>query len=151
MFNTSALRRKAARSKEVLVRGLGSTKKLTIVLPRSAGTFLISREPTVLNAAAVSRIVSISLRSNSRMPSRSFRCQVAGPGTLPAAGADEVLTDFLLARSRVRNQRFQGEPSRVLLWMSAGSCRCNPGESAVRDAPGPEEPQTGCAPGARTN
>src|SRR5207249_7199835 len=42
---TSALRRNAASSKEVRVRVLGSTKKLTSVLPRNAGTFLISRVP----------------------------------------------------------------------------------------------------------
>ncbi len=35
---------------------LGSTKKLTSVLPRSAGTFLISRVPTCLNASVVSRM-----------------------------------------------------------------------------------------------
>jgi len=149
MFTTSALRRKAASSKEVLVRVLGSMKKLTIVLPRSAGTFLISREPTVLKAAAVSRIVSISLRSNSRMPSRSFRCHVPSPKTFPPAGADEIFTAFLLARNRVQNQRFQDALSPVLLWMSASSCRCNPAESALRDAPGPEELQTGCASGAQ--
>src|SRR6184192_14324 len=38
MLITSALRRNAASSNEVRVRVLGSTKKLTSVLPRSAGT-----------------------------------------------------------------------------------------------------------------
>ena len=62
MLTTSALRRKAASSNEVRVRVLGSTKKLTSVLPRRAGTFLISRAPTCLNAAAVSRIERDLLR-----------------------------------------------------------------------------------------
>jgi hypothetical protein len=33
---------------------LSSTKKFTNVFPRSAGTFLISRVPTCLNASVVS-------------------------------------------------------------------------------------------------
>ncbi len=48
---TSALSRKAASSNEMRVRVLGSTKKLTRVLPRRAGTFLIWRVPICLNAA----------------------------------------------------------------------------------------------------
>src|SRR6516225_10971776 len=125
MFTTSALRRKAASSKEVLVRVLGSMKKLTIVLPRSAGTFLISREPTVLKAAAVSRIVSISLRSNSRIPSKSFRCHAAGFGMLPLEDAAGVVTAFLRGQSRVPPRRFGDVPLRVLLWKLGDSCRYN--------------------------
>src|SRR5258708_6475897 len=75
MFTTSALNLNAASSKEVLVRVLGSTKKLTSVLPRNAGTFLISRAPTVLKAPAESRIVLISEAANSRMLRRSLRTQ----------------------------------------------------------------------------
>ena len=75
MLITSALRRIAASSKEVRVRVLGSTKKLTSVLPRNAGTFLISRVPTSLNASAVSRMKLISSAESSRMPSRSLRVQ----------------------------------------------------------------------------
>src|SRR5438874_4595610 len=75
MLITSALRREAASSNEVRVRVLGSTKKFTSVLPRSAGTFLISRVPTCLNASAVSRIKLISSADNSRRPSRSLRVQ----------------------------------------------------------------------------
>src|SRR5436190_12523659 len=72
---TSALRRNAASSKEVRVRVLGSTKKLTSVLPRSAGTFLISRVPTCLNASVVSRTKLISSAVSSRRPRRSLRVQ----------------------------------------------------------------------------
>src|SRR5215467_1411547 len=72
---TSALSRNAASSNEVRVRVLGSTKKFTSVLPCSAGTFLISRVPTCLNASAVSRMKLISSADNSRRPSKSFRVQ----------------------------------------------------------------------------
>src|SRR5207245_1566549 len=59
----------------VRVRVLGSTKKFTSVFPRSAGTFLISRVPTCLNASAVSRMKLISSADNSRRPSKSLRFQ----------------------------------------------------------------------------
>src|SRR5262245_34701772 len=72
---TSALRRNAASSKEVRVRVLGSTKKLTSVFPRNAGTFLISRVPTCLKASVVSRMKLISSAVNSRRPSKSLRVQ----------------------------------------------------------------------------
>src|SRR4029453_6000447 len=72
---TSALNRNAASSNEVRVRVLGSTKKFTSVFPRRAGTFLISRVPTCLNASAVSRMNLISSADNSRRPSKSFRVQ----------------------------------------------------------------------------
>src|SRR5207249_10497628 len=75
MLITSALRRNAASSNEVRVRVLGSTKKLTSVLPRSAGTFLISRVPTCLKASAVSRMKLISSAESSRSPSKSLRFQ----------------------------------------------------------------------------
>src|SRR5215470_11819173 len=72
---TSALNRSAANSNDVRVRVLGSTKKFTSVFPRRAGTFLISRVPTCLNASAVSRIKLISSEESSRRPSRSLRVQ----------------------------------------------------------------------------
>ena len=75
MFITSALNRNAASSKEVRVRVLGSTKKLISVLPRRAGTFLISRVPTCLNASVVSRTKLISSAVSSRRPRRSLRVQ----------------------------------------------------------------------------
>src|SRR5205085_7109253 len=75
MLITSALKRNAASSNDVRVRVLGSTKKLISVLPRSAGTFLISRVPTCLKASAVSRMKLISSAESSRNPSRSLRVQ----------------------------------------------------------------------------
>src|ERR1700746_2861680 len=75
ILTTSALSRKAASSKDVRVRVLGSTKKLTSVFPRRAGTFLISRVPICLNASAVSRMKLISSADNSRRPRRSLRFQ----------------------------------------------------------------------------
>src|SRR5215471_12179012 len=72
---TSALNRSAANSNDVRVRVLGSTKKFTSVFPRRAGTFLISRVPTCLNASAVSRMKLISSAESSRRPSKSFRVQ----------------------------------------------------------------------------
>src|SRR4029450_4402075 len=72
---TSALSRNAASSNEVRVRVLGSTKKFTNVFPRRAGTFLISRVPTCLNASVVSRTKLISSAESSRRPSKSLRVQ----------------------------------------------------------------------------
>ena len=50
---TSALRRLAAMSKAMRVRVLGSRNRLTMVLPRRAGTFLTLRDRVRLKAAAV--------------------------------------------------------------------------------------------------
>ena len=60
MLTTSAESRWAANSKLVRVRVLGSMKRFTIVLPRSAGTFFTSRWPTSSNVRAVSRMWTIS-------------------------------------------------------------------------------------------
>ena len=70
---TSALKRLAASSNDVRVRVLGSKKRLTTVLPRNVGTFLISRPETSLNESAVSRIRVTSSTERSRIPSRSLR------------------------------------------------------------------------------
>ena len=82
MLMTSALSRKAASSKEMRVRVLGSTKKFTSVLPRRAGTFFTSRVPTCLKAAAVSSTWVSSSAESAWMAIRSFRVQppFAGPG-----------------------------------------------------------------------
>lgn len=53
---TSADSRLAAISKVVRVRVLGSKNRLTTVLPRSKGTFLISRFPKLIKLSATSRI-----------------------------------------------------------------------------------------------
>ena len=52
-LSVSALSRFSAISNDVRVRVLGSKNRLTTVLPRSAGTFLIGREPTSFIASAV--------------------------------------------------------------------------------------------------
>ena len=49
MFSVSALSRFSAISNEVRVRVLGSKNRLTTVLPRSAGTFLIGRDADLLH------------------------------------------------------------------------------------------------------
>ena len=54
-FTVSAERRFSANSKEMRVRVEASKKRLTIVLPRRAGTFLMGRSDTSLNGSAVSR------------------------------------------------------------------------------------------------
>ena len=72
-LSVSALRRFSAISNDVRVRVLGSKNRLTTVLPRSAGTFLIGREPTSFIASAVSSTSAISSGDRSAMPSRSLR------------------------------------------------------------------------------
>ena len=72
---TSAVRRWAASSKLMRVRVEGSTKRLTTVLPRRAGTFLMARSPTALKARAVSSTVRISSALSDWMSSRCFRFQ----------------------------------------------------------------------------
>src|ERR1700744_2833304 len=57
------------------VRVEGSTKRFTTVLPRSAGTFLIARSPTALNARAVSSTVTISSALSDSMSRRCLRFQ----------------------------------------------------------------------------
>src|SRR5450756_2309730 len=54
----------------------GSINKLTTVLPRNAGTFLIARSPTALNALAVSSTVTISSTVSDSMSSRCLRFQL---------------------------------------------------------------------------
>ena len=72
----SAVSRCAASSKLIRVRVEGSTKRLTTVLPRRAGTFLIARSPTLLKARAVSRTVIISSGLSDWISSRCFLFQL---------------------------------------------------------------------------
>jgi hypothetical protein len=72
MLTASAESRLAASSKEVLVLVLGSTKKLTILLPLKVGTFLMARVETSRNEWAVSKIKFISSLERSLMPKRCF-------------------------------------------------------------------------------
>src|SRR3990170_2905722 len=68
---TSADRRFAAISKVVRVRVEPSKNRLNTLLPRSSGTFLMSRSVTPAKDSAVSRICTISSRGN---PSTDSRC-----------------------------------------------------------------------------
>ena len=69
-FSESADRRFSAISKEERVRVEGSTKKFTTVLPRSVGTFLISRWLICASDSAVSRMRVISSDASGSIPSR---------------------------------------------------------------------------------
>src|SRR5674476_445828 len=75
-FTMSAVNRCAASSKLMRVRVDGSMNKLTTVLPRNAGAFLIARSPTALNALAVSSTVTISSAVSDSMSSRCLRFQL---------------------------------------------------------------------------
>jgi len=55
-LTVSAERRFSANSNEMRVRVEASKNRLTMVLPRSAGTFLMGRSETSLNGSAVSRM-----------------------------------------------------------------------------------------------
>src|SRR5262249_24791216 len=138
MLITSALRRNAASSKEVRVRVLGSTKKLTSVLPRNAGTFLISRVPTCLNASVVSRTKLISSAANSRRPRRSLRVQ-------------RVVILFPATHHPVCCRFLAAAPESVRGSRSANSCQRNRDESAARDGRDRPVQRAECARDGRMN
>src|SRR5438309_6045839 len=71
-FTVSAERRFSANSKEMRVRVEASKNRLTMVLPRSAGTFLMGRSDTSLNGSAVSRIRRIWSAERCSRPTRSL-------------------------------------------------------------------------------
>src|SRR5262249_36659940 len=119
---TSALRRNAASSKEVRVRVLGSTKKLINVLPRNAGTFLISRVPTSLNASVVSRTKLMSSAVSSRRPRRSLRVQ-------------RLVIAFPSRRHPVLCRFLAGAPESVRAWRPANFFHRNRDEPAAPGAP----------------
>src|SRR5687768_5505298 len=73
ILTASAERRFAASSKLVRVRVDDSKKRLMTVLPRSVGTFLISRFEISRKFSAVSRIPIISAADKFRIPSKSLR------------------------------------------------------------------------------
>ena len=100
ILTTSALNLNAASSNEVRVRVLGSTKKLTSVLPRKAGTFLMSRAPTVLKAPAESSMVLISEGASSRILRRSLRIQFSPASNVGSA----VFMVFRRGRNRLRDR-----------------------------------------------
>src|SRR5438128_11991935 len=71
-FTVSAESRFSANSKEMRVRVEASKNRLTMVLPRSAGTFLMGRSDTSLNGSAVSRIRRIWSAERCSRPTRSL-------------------------------------------------------------------------------
>ena len=79
----SAERRFAAISKLVRVRVLGSRNRLTMVRPRSVGSFLMRRWLTSLNESAVSRIsvMSSAVRSWMSMMWRDDSTYASPPST----------------------------------------------------------------------
>src|SRR5436309_11206856 len=71
-FTVSADSRFSANSNEIRVRVEASKNRLTMVLPRSAGTFLIGRSETSLKGSAVSRTSRICSGERCSRPTRSF-------------------------------------------------------------------------------
>ena len=71
-LTVSADSRFSANSNEMRVRVDASKKRLTIVLPRSAGTFLMGRSETSLNTSAVSRMSRICSGVMCSSPVRSL-------------------------------------------------------------------------------
>src|SRR2546430_4258814 len=71
-LTVSAERRFSANSNEIRVRVDASKNRLTMVLPRSAGTFLIGRSLTSLNGSAVSRMSRIWSAPSGSRPTRSL-------------------------------------------------------------------------------
>ena len=69
-LKTSALSRLAAISKVVRVRVEFSKNRLNTERPRSKGTLLTSREPTLMKLSAVSRIRSMIARGRPSSDSR---------------------------------------------------------------------------------
>src|SRR4051794_11912413 len=102
-FTVSALSRFSANSNEIRVRVEASKNRLTMVLPRSAGTFLIGRSLTSLNGSAVSRMRrSCSALSASR-PMRSFprlRPLTLGPHQLDGVASVELGDEDINAIAR---------------------------------------------------
>ena len=78
-FTVSAESRFSANSKEMRVRVEASKKRLTIVLPRSAGTFLMGRSETSLNGSAVSRMRRICSAESGARPTRSLSSAAVTP------------------------------------------------------------------------
>src|SRR5437867_3850757 len=91
-LTVSAERRFSANSKEMRVRVEASKNRLTIVLPRNAGTFLMGRSDTSLNGSAVSRIRRIWSGERCSSPTRSLPSTAVmrpllGPRLKPRLGA----------------------------------------------------------------
>ena len=94
-FTVSAERRFSANSNEMRVRVDASKNRLTIVAPRSVGTFLIARSLISLNGSAVSRINWICSPLSGSSPSRSLPSESVTPCPRVAA----MTTPFLPSSS----------------------------------------------------
>src|SRR5689334_19517200 len=103
---TSALNRFAANSNDVRVLVLGSKNRLTTVLPRNAGTFLISRPVTSLKESAVSSTSVISSTDKGARLSKSLRLRLMASSASRLGNDHSVILpmlfqqdlDFFLAR-----------------------------------------------------
>src|SRR5881296_4628679 len=84
-LTVSAERRFSANSNEIRVRVDASKNRLTMVLPRSAGTFLMGRSETSLKGSAVSRMSRIWSAERSSSPTRSLPRGSAVMSALPDA------------------------------------------------------------------
>src|SRR5262249_32140623 len=100
----SALNSLAAISNDIRVRVLGSRKRLTTVLPRSAGTFFTLRSRMARNAPAVASPWVISFRLRSSVVRRCLRFQgkrtSGGSRGLRARGLRRGDDDLVVAAMR---------------------------------------------------
>ena len=89
---TSADSRLAASSKQIRVRVEFSKKKFTTVRPRSAGTFLMTREPTSRKDSAVSRMRMTSSAVTSCIESRCSFIEVSSTTTASSPSSSVIST-----------------------------------------------------------
>ena len=117
-FTVSADIRFSANSNEMRVRVEGSKKRLTTVMPRSVGTFLMVRSEISFNGSATSRMVVICSRLSPASPRRSL------PSPLTCRRRRGPLRRGRRARGRTRPR---GSP-----WVRRASCQRRPRGSGVR-------------------
>src|SRR6266545_2667399 len=106
-FTVSAESLFSANSKEILVRVELSKKRLTIVEPRRAGTFLIARSLISLNGSAVSRMRSICSLDNGSRPRRSLPSRLV---TAPLPRLEERFRQQC-GRPTRRSERLRDHPA----------------------------------------
>src|SRR5512138_1814250 len=102
-FTVSALSRFSANSNEMRVRVDASKKRLTMVLPRRAGTFLIGRSLTSLNGSAVSRMRRIWSALSASRATRSLprdRAVISAAHQLDRVAAVELRDEHVHAITR---------------------------------------------------
>ena len=111
MFSVSALSRFSAISNDVRVRVLGSKNRLTTVLPRSAGTFLIGRVADFLHRlGGVEDERDLLGRRGRRCPSRCLRRSAVT--RVPSIHCCVVMPHLLPARLRPGRRSPAGAPAR---------------------------------------